>query len=67
MQDRVTGGQAQRYRGSSIPRPNPADYGCITLPGGTPLTVERGHEMTVILKLPDGHTLRGVTHPDMIK
>lgn len=48
--------------------PRPADYGCVMVPAGTKLSVEKGNFVPVVSgKLPDGRKFTGVTLPQMIE
>lgn len=47
--------------------PRPSDYGCVMVPIGTRLSVEKGNLVPVVSgKLPDGRKFMGVTLPTMI-
>lgn len=48
--------------------PRLADYGCVLVPSGTPLTVEPGDYVPVVSgKLPGGIRFHGVTLPTMVQ
>lgn len=47
--------------------PRPSDFGCVLVPTGTPLSVQKGNFVPLVSgKLPDGRTFTGVTLPTMI-
>jgi hypothetical protein len=48
--------------------PRLSDYGCVMVPSGTKLSVEKGNFVPVVSgKLPDGRKFTGVTLPPMIE
>lgn len=47
--------------------PKAADYGCVLVPTGTPLSIERGNFVPVVSgRMPDGRRFNGVTLTEMI-
>ncbi|HEY5210517.1 MAG TPA: tetratricopeptide repeat protein [Stellaceae bacterium] len=67
QQDALTNGQSRLLRGKPAPAPDLKFYGCALLPPGTPMLLERGNIVPVVIAtLLDGTTIRGVTLASMI-
>lgn len=67
QQDKLTRGQSRLIRGDSAPAPDPEAYGCVLVPAGTSMMLERGNIVPVVrVRQPDGTIVRGVTLTGMI-
>ena len=67
QQDALTNGQTRLLRGQPTSAPDLGVYGCAVVSPGTPMILEDGNVIPVVMaKLADGTTIRGVTLPAMI-
>lgn len=68
LQDALTKGAATSIRGPSAAEPDPASFGCVLAPDGTPLLKEvQGIVPRVTVRLADGSFFQGITMSQMLK